>query len=765
MADFKFTATRGYDVDDGNEVYAMEGLTVTYGESDNLVSNGDFSDGTTGWTASAATLSVVDGKLKIKNTSAGGNGEAKQTISTDVGSYYHLIADADYFNTSMSLAVTGFGGKTITSDGRYIFPFKATSTSHEIILQIGFGSTNYYGYFDNIAVYKVELLGADDSELHDDANAASTINEANATTGWTTFGLDVFESQASIKSDGSYALHGHCNTVPSEGGRFTYDIGAISDISDGDMVKVSFAWRHVGTGGDWVARLGSDASGAVPNVILGTVTNTDTSFATITFTLKYDSNKRYLAFKEYGVTNDGGVYVDALSIKKTTELVENGIFLDGSDATEEGWSLGTGYSISGGLLVGVSVGIGVSAGQTIGITAGQKYLVTYTSVNFTGGSFKAVLGGASGTSHGSDATWYEVITAGTANSNFSIESTATFTCDFDNISVVPLVDDISATDFGAGIYGEIHKVPVAVGSNVCALGNFSTTNYIEQPYTSALDFGTGDFSFCVWAMTPDVSTGQFIFNRDSVSTAQRFALQFAANGSIVFRADDGTTDRTCTSDTIGMDDGVFRFFSGTYDGSEGTLSLYLNGSLAKTTTGSALNTISNTSAVLRIGLDPQGANALSYGQVSQLRFYDTLLTASEIQAIYDNEKHLFKRYSYHTQIGTEYFLQKGLVACTQMIDDKSTIINGLDGITDEVVNHYTSTMYDVTTNYIDFTEIQPWRELVNATKAGETLTFKAGGRFEPNEDTATRRLSFQTTEDREGITGQLRISMKLKDIS
>ena len=66
---------------------------------------------------------------------------------------------------------------------------------------------------------------------------------------------------------------------------------------------------------------------------------------------------------------------------------------------------------------------------------------------------------------------------------------------------------------GLQVFGTVTKTAVATGADLVAYSGFSASNYLEQPYNSDLDFGTGDFSFMVWLNTPDNSR-HFSFKSD-----------------------------------------------------------------------------------------------------------------------------------------------------------------------------------------------------------------------------------------------------------
>lgn len=147
-------------------------------------------------------------------------------------------------------------------------------------------------------------------ELHISANAASDPNgnEADATTDWAQTGLDagsnVFESQSSVKSTGSYALHGHSNDTPTAGSKFEISIS----VDAGDTYLATFNGRHVGSGGDWGLLVDSNLT-----VLL---TSSDTSFAAYEQEFVASASTIKIQAKEVNASNDGGAYLDNVSLKK-----------------------------------------------------------------------------------------------------------------------------------------------------------------------------------------------------------------------------------------------------------------------------------------------------------------------------------------------------------------------------------------------------------------------------------------------------------------
>lgn len=116
-----------------------------------------------------------------------------------------------------------------------------------------------------------------------------------------------------------------------------------------------------------------------------------------------------------------------------TELLQNGGFNSDTGI----WTLGVGYSISGGLLVAVA-GTNSFASQTPPqIVAGGTYELTYTLVR-TAGTLTPRLAGGTNTDYTARAvggTFTESVVAVTSNIFFRFNKSATFAGTIDNASL------------------------------------------------------------------------------------------------------------------------------------------------------------------------------------------------------------------------------------------------------------------------------------------------------------------------------------------
>ena len=140
--------------------------------------------------------------------------------------------------------------------------------------------------------------------------------ETNATAGWISNNNAVLSSIGSPVSVGNYALQVEGNTTPTGGSNIYKDIQTDWGLSNGDVVRLEFDARHIGSGGEWQIALSANTF-AIMNIVKVLI-NTDTTFATTVYYWTHDSNYRYILTREANVSNNGGVIKDNLSGKKVT---------------------------------------------------------------------------------------------------------------------------------------------------------------------------------------------------------------------------------------------------------------------------------------------------------------------------------------------------------------------------------------------------------------------------------------------------------------
>lgn len=163
-------------------------------------------------------------------------------------------------------------------------------------------------------------------ELNIDSNAIADPNgsEANATTGWTNFSANL-ASQNTVVNVGSWAFIAESNTVPTANARINKDIGIDWSLVVGEMYRLTFDWRHVGSGVGWQVIFNNVGSSASPTQIIDSVSTGDTTFKNISVDFTYTTDFLYIVFHENNGPNNGGVYIDNMSCKKILEGITSGL--------------------------------------------------------------------------------------------------------------------------------------------------------------------------------------------------------------------------------------------------------------------------------------------------------------------------------------------------------------------------------------------------------------------------------------------------------
>ena len=216
-----------------------------------------------------------------------------------------------------------------------------------------------------------------------------------------------------------------------------------------------------------------------------------------------------------------------------------------------------------------------------------------------------------------------------------------------NLSLRLAVEDRSVNDNGLQVFGTITKTPVATGADLVEYGGFSQSNYLEQPYNSDLDFGTGDFCVMGWSNQPASGAFRFIFDRWSGETAEgRFYIGVNTDSSIR-----GVIFQTGVTATVlegsATFDGTYKFI--TMFRSSGVAYLYVDGKLIDSQVSA--HNVTSTSASLKIGVAYNSTSATS-GSLALWRISATAPTAEQIAKIYEDEKFLFQENAQATLYGS-----------------------------------------------------------------------------------------------------------------
>lgn len=353
----------------------------------------------------------------------------------------------------------------------------------------------------------------------------------------------------------------------------------------------------------------------------------------------------------------------AETVTASGELVTNGTFTtdtSGWTASQLTGSVATIAVASARLRVtnNAATGRGV-AYQTVTTVIGRTYV--FSAVGYDGTSGAGNSGVRVGTSIGgydntsgnfTDGVQLNLSFAATATTTYitlnNVVATANLYVEFDNISVKLAEPDRSVKNKGLVINGSLAKTAVASGAGLVAYSGFSGSNYLEQPYNSDLDFGTGDFAVMGWISSSTLNDQTVLMRSSSFAAAtptNSFVvfigaksaginyLKFRVSGSNIFETQiefsHNTYHHVC----------IFR--------QSGVCYAYLNSVFV----ASAANTadITDASAVLRLG---SGYYTGAGHSLALWRISATAPSADQIAHIYRTELPLFQASAQCTLAGS-----------------------------------------------------------------------------------------------------------------
>lgn len=172
------------------------------------------------------------------------------------------------------------------------------------------------------------------SELATSANATDDGggSETDATTGWSQLSSpSVFDSVDTAPRSGTYHMS---VTADSSGDGMSR---AISGLSASTMYKLSFYARHNGTAsvnGEWQCFLAQSTTAMAEQIVSSSITKTDTTYAQHVKYFYFNARQDTITCVERNAANDGGIYLDDLSLKAVTSpCLGSELFTDGNAAS------------------------------------------------------------------------------------------------------------------------------------------------------------------------------------------------------------------------------------------------------------------------------------------------------------------------------------------------------------------------------------------------------------------------------------------------
>lgn len=354
----------------------------------------------------------------------------------------------------------------------------------------------------------------------------------------------------------------------------------------------------------------------------------------------------------------------AETITGSGELVTNGTF----DTDTSGWASAsaapsTAAAVGGEMQVTASVNFG---GQLTSFSTviGRSYRLS-GAARLVSGTGAAQFCVADSVGNGSiNSISISSATATTISLDFVASSTTTYikaqvnisgaVGGFDNISVKLATPDRSVKNKGAVVVGSLTKTAVASGANLVGFSGFSASNYLEQPYNSDLDFGTGDFCYQAWL---DGTFNGTILSRGAAVAGAILLKNNATTGIFEFFIHNGSGYQAAGATPVLTGVGLL-----TIKRTGAAIEIWWRDQLAISATSALTVTCAN--SVLRVG-ERQDTTGPFQGRIALLRASATVPSSDQIAQIYRDELALF-------QPGAQCTLDGTSSAVTALAYDDST---------------------------------------------------------------------------------------------
>ena len=416
------------------------------------------------------------------------------------------------------------------------------------------------------------------------------------------------------------------------------------EMHGGAWDNSSIGSRHLAYNGTSLTALSENASGSTMGLTLYAPNNSNPASDMACFiTSKYNSG---------WMLNDirGAWLCD----------VENGIIstqnrLQSKNFTA--WSAGSGWTISSGTATHVNGSAGYLTISGVPLVTGKAYTVKVTGTFSTSDSLLLANHGYNDANvvipvQVSTDTFYVTWTQGSSNTNSVVLWTGN-SCTITAIELYEADADRSTQNRGLQLFGSLNKVKVAADTDTVGYTGFSGSNYLQQTYNTALDFGTGSFSINLWVKHYTTSVANnIIFERSMNNATQYGRIGVYRNGTsnkMVFYTSDVSTgalsqiesSRIVTPDAWTM---ITCVRSG------GVGYIYENGVLMGSTAMTGNVTMSG--ATLVVGTGYSLANNYTDNVIAMLRISGTVPSAEQVAQIYADERALFQDGAKSTLFGT-----------------------------------------------------------------------------------------------------------------
>ena len=346
----------------------------------------------------------------------------------------------------------------------------------------------------------------------------------------------------------------------------------------------------------------------------------------------------------------GGTKLAALNSTTSGTVVDTDVLGGIGDFTDgNAWSAGTGWSTGSNILTGTAVTNYILPVSNGILVTGEQYRITITQSSYTTGAAYVYMGtGAPGTGNhymnlpSAAGTYTYTLVA--YNTNFGIYG-ANYTGQIDNVTIVKCDPDRSAWTAGVEAIGTVNKTAVATGAELMAYGPFGTSAYLQQPFNSNLQVGTGTVTYSAWCYKSGSVVG-YLFDRANGNGSNRFAVYFAGSTSIDSYTPGGALNGVAVPDN--------EWFNYTAVKGNGKLIVYINGERkGSVSTAENLDVVAADNIPLKIGVRYTADNAATDLKIALFKVSTTAVSHSQVRKNYEDEKHLFSENAKATISGTD----------------------------------------------------------------------------------------------------------------
>lgn len=319
-------------------------------------------------------------------------------------------------------------------------------------------------------------------------------------------------------------------------------------------------------------------------------------------------------------------------------------YADQAAAETAGWSFDSNTSLdaTNDEIDFASVADGDGASLSVSVTSGETYVAEFTIANYSAGAILLDVDGATVVAaQNADGTYTGTFVAGSASVAVEVQASGTTTASVSSITIRRAYPDLSPANNGAVINGTLTAAAVETGADLYALSGFSGSNYLEVPYSSDFDMGTGDFAMGAWVKTSADGSQTIIDRRNADGSAPRIVLY--ATGStedIAALISDGSNSEFTSASNASLSGGDWVFALCVLRGD--TLEVWRNARLADSIDASAVGSLTNTSAILSIGVNANETSPWG-GSIALPRIVKGYApTPEQIRQMYRDEAPLFR---------------------------------------------------------------------------------------------------------------------------